>query len=230
MKLRILTIALLALASPAPGAPAGGTVTGHVIARKERKSAPIDDVWVYLEHVKPRRKRSGTTAPPAREIRQEKETFSPHVLVVAAGTTIAFPNYDRQEHNVFSPSDPPGQFDLGRYNTDHKGKTHTFEDPADVEIYCDIHKSMWARVKVVDTEPELIAKVDAAGNYSIAAVPAGKYRLHVWSYDSQDEDKQDIDVGDGASVTAAEAHVQVGTWSSEHLRKDGTTYIIYKPH
>jgi plastocyanin len=213
----------------APEARADGTVKGRVVVLENGKPAKRDEVWMYLERVKPRRRRKDAAAPPTREIRQEKEQFAPHVLVVPVGTTVAFPNYDRIEHNVFSPSDPPGQFDLGRYNTDHKGKQHTFEDPADVSIFCDIHRQMWARIKIVDADPGLIVKVDADGAYAVSAVPAGTYTLHIWTYDSAEVVQKNVEVADGATVTADEAHVQLGT-TPDHLRKDGSKYTVYKPH
>jgi plastocyanin len=218
--------ALALVARDASSAPAGGTLTGRVQVVENGKAAQRDEVWIYLEHVRPRWTRDDKATLPAREIRQEKEQFSPHVLVVPVGTTVSFPNYDHQEHNVFAPSpkEAPG-FDVGRYNTDHKGKSHLFEDTADFQIYCDIHKQMWARVKVVDTDPRLIVKADASGSYTLTGVPAGSYKLHVWTYDSVEIIKK-IAVTDGATVTADDAHLQLGK-TLTHFRKDGSEYPIY---
>lgn len=202
---------------------AGATIAGHVKVLENGQPAKRDEVWVYLEQVHPRRKRP-KDSPPNREIRQEKEQFTPHVLVVPVGTTVTFPNFDRQEHNVFSPTDLE-QFDLGRYNTDHSGKSHEFGSPHEVEIYCDIHKDMWARVKVVDADPRFIVKVDASGSYSFTGVPAASYKLHVWTYAS-DEVVEKLDVTDGATVTAPESHLQLGKMPP-HWRKDGSSYPIY---
>jgi plastocyanin len=221
-----LTIAALVFARDASSETRAGNVTGHVLVFEDGKPAKRDEVWVYLEAVSPRR-RSGSTTPPAREIRQVKERFVPHALVVPVGTTVAFPNWDHQEHNVFSPTDPPGQFDLGRYNEDHKGKAHTFEDPAEMQIYCDIHKNMSAFVKVVETDEHWIAKVGVDGNYAISDVPPGTYKVHVWTYASSEVIKS-VAVASDQSVTAAEAHVTLGKIPS-HLRKDGSQYTIYKP-
>lgn len=220
-----LLIATLALATDASSEPRGGTVTGQVRIFDEGKPGKRDDVWVYLEAV-PRR-RGGSETPPAREIRQVKERFVPNVLVVPVGTTVTFPNYDHQEHNVFSPTDPPGQFDLGRYDEDHKGKPWKFDDPAEMEIYCDIHKNMWARIKVVDTDARWIAKVGADGKYSIGDVPPGKYKVHVWTYASSEVVKA-VTVAGAETVAVDEAHVSLGKIPS-HLRKDGSQYTIYKP-
>src|SRR5207237_898532 len=87
-------IALVAVALVAPDAgsdPSGGTVTGNVLVREKGNPATRDEIWVYLEPLKPRRRRNPAAALPAREIRQEKVQFSPHVLVVPVGTSVAFP-------------------------------------------------------------------------------------------------------------------------------------------
>ncbi|HET9990546.1 MAG TPA: hypothetical protein VFQ65_18585 [Kofleriaceae bacterium] len=223
--MRALAILLLALLLGAgPDEPAGGTIVGKVVAVDSGKAVKRDEVWVYLEQVKPRRHRS-TTPPPSREIRQKNESFAPHVLVVPVGTTVAFPNDDLEEHNVFSPTDPPGQFDLGRYNTDRKGRLHEFDDPGEIEIYCDIHMKMWARVKVVDTELRWIAKVAADGAFSFDHVPPGSYKVHSWSYDS-DEVVTSVEVAAGATASLSEQHLQLGKPRS-HARKDGRAYGPY---
>src|SRR5512143_2053829 len=126
MRLALAAVTLLALAPDArPDVPAGGTVTGQVTVREGGKPAKRDDVYVYLEQVSPRRHRPPASSLRPREIKQEKEQFVPHVLVVPVGTTVTFPNYDHEEHNVFSPTDA-SEFDLGRYNTDHNGKSREF--------------------------------------------------------------------------------------------------------
>ncbi len=228
MKLALAAATLLALAPDArPDAPAGGMVTGHVTIRESGKGTQRDEVFVYLEQVSPRRHRPPPSTLPAREIRQEKEQFLPHVIVVPVGTTVTFPNYDHEEHNVFSPTDG-SEFDLQRYNTDHKGKSKEFPDPAEVAIYCDIHQHMWARVKVVDADLALITKVGADGKFALANVPPGKYKLHVWTYSSEEFVKP-IEVTAGATVDASDPHIQLGKMET-HLRKDGTKYSIYSGH
>ena len=47
-------------------------------------------------------------------MRQEHDTFIPHVLPILKGTTVAFPNADNYYHNVFSVV-AGERFDLGRY-------------------------------------------------------------------------------------------------------------------
>jgi plastocyanin len=218
-------VSLLAIADAEPDA--GGRVAGHVVAVDDGKPVVRDEVWVYLEQLRPRSRHRSTTPLPQREIHQHHLQFEPHVLVVPVGTVVAFPNDDDQEHNVFSPTDPPGQFDLGRYNTDRKGKPHTFDDVGEIEIYCDIHLKMWARIKVVDADLRWIAKVQADGSFAFEGVPPGSYRLHSWSYDSE-EVVEPIEVIAGATVTTREQHLQLGK-QRVHTRKDGRPYGPYQP-
>lgn len=224
--MRAVAIVLLALLLGAgPDEPAGGKIVGTVTAVEGGKAVKRDEVWVYLEQIKPRRRRS-TARPPAREIQQKGELFTPSVLVVPVGTTVSFPNYDDVEHNVFSPTDPPGQFDLDRYKTDHKGKSHAFDDAGEIEIYCDIHAKMWARVKVVDSELSWIAKVAADGSFSFDHVPPGSYKVHSWSYDSE-EVVAPVEVTTGGTANVGNQHLQLGK-PRPHRRKDGSSYPYYE--
>ncbi len=218
---------LLALAaSDARSTTAGGTISGKVVLVGDLKHRSADEAWIYLEpEHRPRHVKRPTPEP--RQIRQEKRTFVPHVLVVPVGTTVAFPNYDHEEHNVFSPTDPPGLPDLGRYNTDHKGKSWTLEDPAEISIFCDIHPWMAAYVKVVDADPALIAQVGRDGRFSLAGVPPGTYVVHGWTYASSSDSTETITVTDGAATDVPELHVQLGPIKA-HLRKDGSPYPLYQ--
>lgn len=231
MKLRLVVIASLAFApvagSEAPGT--GGTVRGKIRVIDRGKAVAHDNVYVYLEDTRHRRHALPGAGQKA-EIKQVKKQFTPQVLVVPTGTTIAFPNYDYEEHNVFSPSDPPGQFDLGRYNTDHKGKTHEFDDPADVDIFCDVHKEMWAKVKVVDTRYFVAA--NANGEFQIDHVAPGTYKVVGWLPNNKEESPSEkVVVTDGGTTQLAdELHLQLDLVATRpHTRKDGTQYPLYKP-
>lgn len=235
MKLRSTAIVLLALVQngPAANTPAGGTVRGRIrIVDRGKVVASRPDLYVYLEPVH----RRGRTLPGAgnkAEIRQQMRgsnpEFVPHVLVIPTGTVVAFPNYDIQEHNVFSPSDPPGQFDIGRYKTDHKGNTHEFDVPAEVDIFCDIHKQMSAKIKVVDTT--YVVAVGATGEFAFDHVAPGTYKVIGWLPDNKDEARspERVTVTEGGQVQlGSELHLQLDVLTPKpHTRKDGTQYPIY---
>jgi plastocyanin len=108
-------------------------------------------------------------------IKQDDEQFSPHILPVARGTTVEFPNDDVVFHNVFSLSGLK-TFDLGRYP---KGasKSVQFEKTGIVQVFCHIHSDMSAVVLVLDNP--FFAVPDNA-HYVIDNVPPGDYTIVGW--------------------------------------------------
>ncbi len=109
------------------------------------------------------------------KIAQHKARFEPHILAVAKGTTVEWPNNDDIFHNVFSYSDA-AQFDLGLYKT--PAKSVKFSKSGRVDVFCSIHASMNCIVMVLDNP--YFAKTDNEGHYTIPNVPAGNYKLRVW--------------------------------------------------
>jgi hypothetical protein len=96
--------------------------------------------------------------------------------VVPAGASVSFPNFDPIFHNVFSLSKPKS-FDLGNYA---KGQTRmvVFSKPGIVAVYCHLHPNMTGTIVV--TPNSWGARVDAAGQYTLAGVPPGKYTVVAW--------------------------------------------------
>lgn len=82
----------------------------HVGLHDRAAESEIRNVVVYLKGVTLR----GSAAAVRRQLRQEHETFLPHVIAITKGSTVDFPNDDPIFDNVFSLS-RPGTFDLGRY-------------------------------------------------------------------------------------------------------------------
>src|SRR4029453_6466575 len=101
-------------------------------------------------------------------------TFTPHVLPVIVGTTVAFPNSDEIRHNVFSPGPP--RFDLGTY-PQKTTKYHLFDMPGVWTMLCNVHAEMSAYVVV--TETPYFAKTDKDGKFVLKDVPPGKYSLKI---------------------------------------------------
>ena len=110
------------------------------------------------------------------ELRQEDETFIPHVLAITRGSTVEFPNGDPFFHNVFSLSST-ATFNLGRYP---RGETRgqRFNKPGLVKVFCDIHSHMSASILVLDHPYFTIPSADGA--FELPNVPAGRYTLVGW--------------------------------------------------
>jgi plastocyanin len=108
---------------------------------------------------------------------QRNETFVPHVLAIATGTTVDFPNSDKFYHNVFSLS-KTRTFDLGRYAAGNSRPVR-FDRPGIVRVFCDIHSHMNAFI-LVFSHP-FFAMTGADSRYRIENVPAGTYGVVAWN-------------------------------------------------
>jgi plastocyanin len=218
----LLTFALCLLASAPDAAPVGATISGRVSVIDGGKPVARPDVYVYVESLGKRKSKKPPGEGILETITQDHETFVPHVVVVPVGAEVAFPNVDHKDHNVFSPTDPPGQFDLDRNNYDTKGKRHQFVDAAEMDIYCDIHPQMTAKVKVIDSS--YFGKV-IDGSFTLTGIPPGTYKVVAWAPDSQEVKSEKLVVGENATITLAdELHLQAGRPPKSHRRKDNTSY------
>ncbi|EYF06806.1 carboxypeptidase regulatory-like domain-containing protein [Chondromyces apiculatus] len=195
-----------------------GTVTGTVTVLKD--GAPRADrsgIVVYLEGAP-----GPLVAAKGRAIQQKDLAFVPGVMVVTTGTTLEFPNEDKVFHNVFSVS-KAARFDLGLYKSG-SSKSVTLKNPGVVDVYCNIHPQMAARIKVVDTGYH--AMTDANGRFQIKGVPVGTYPIVAWpAYGEEQRGTVTVTAG---GLAALDLSVVEGKPSKRHLRKDGTPYGRYK--
>jgi plastocyanin len=224
--MRALTIALVLLPPALRAAPAGGTISGRlaVVQDGKRVAAAADQpAYVYLVELPPQRRKARPGDHVTVRIVQRGEQFDPKIRVVPTGTTVVFPNEDFKEHNVFSPT-AADQFDLGRYNRG-PGRSHKFDDPGDIDVYCDLHKDMRATVKVVDSA--WIAPVND-GAFTLTDVPPGSYKVVGWARDSSEATSDPITVLAGATAKLAdELHPRFRKTPTPHTRKDGSPYPPY---
>ena len=152
---------------------------------------------------------------------QKNKMFTPHLLVVPVGSSVAFPNADPFFHNVFSLFDGK-RFDLGLYEA---GSTRSvvFSRVGVSYIFCNIHSEMSAVVIALDTPFYSIA--DASGAIDIASVPDGDYSLRVWiegqTQSSLDQLTRRVHVA-GTAVALGDIHA--GTSTAPHLNKFGHPY------
>jgi plastocyanin len=109
-------------------------------------------------------------------MRQKDKTFSPHILAIAAGTYVDFPNDDPIFHNAFSSYN--GQiFDLGLY-APGSTKSVRFSREGIVRVFCNIHSAMSAVIVVLPTP--YFATTTRDGAFQIPNVPPGDYQLTVF--------------------------------------------------
>ncbi|MDF1506486.1 carboxypeptidase regulatory-like domain-containing protein, partial [Roseisolibacter sp. H3M3-2] len=157
-------------------------------------------------------------APAPDSIVMRGREFLPHVLPVAAGRAVAFPNRDPFSHNVFSNADE-GPFDLGLYR---RGATRaqTFARPGVYAIYCNIHSKMVSFVVAVPTP--WVARPGADGAFALAGVPPGRYVLHAWHERAASAARQEVVVPAEGAVRAT---LDARTWvAAPHLNKFGRPY------
>jgi plastocyanin len=215
----LIAAVMVFVAREAQTKPQLGTVRGTVTVTKGGKAkADKTGVIIYLEGV------AGTPPVPKDHaiIRQREKQFDPPLTVVVRGTTVDFPNEDKIFHNVFSVS-RPARFDLGLYKSGTM-KSVELKRAGVVDVYCNIHPDMVAKVKVLENAYYTVTGKD--GTFKIENVPAGEYPIIAWMQ-TGDEAKGTVKVSAGGS---AEVKLDVSEVAKKktHTRKDGTPYGRYK--
>jgi plastocyanin len=132
----------------------------------------IRNVVVYLKDAAFR----GTVPALKAVLRQEHETFVPHVLPITRGSTVEFPNDDPIFHNVFSLSSA-ASFDLRRYPRG-QSRSQEFPKPGIVKVFCHIHSHMSAAILVLDHPYFTVPGTD--GTFELPNVPPGEYTVAGW--------------------------------------------------
>jgi plastocyanin len=167
------------------------TVTGSIrladsLDPNVRRKGDYSGVVVWLER---------TAGPPPlgepRTVRivQKQKRFLPHVVAIAVGSTVDFPNLDPIFHNAFSNfSGQP--FDVGLYAPGTSQKVH-FLRPGVVRVFCNIHPAMSAVIVVAPTP--YIAISSKTGQYTIEGVAPGQYGLHIFHERSSEQTLQALE-------------------------------------
>jgi hypothetical protein len=99
------------------------------------------------------------------------------VIAITPGSTVSFSNSDAIMHNVFSPRQSSGGFDLGTYPQSER-RSFTFQEEGAHVILCHVHPEMVAYVVTVDSPYRAVS--DSAGRFRIEGVAAGTYRIRTW--------------------------------------------------
>jgi plastocyanin len=152
--------------------------TGIIKGAISTGARPTSDVVVSIEGISKEnfKLQISDQKPKPAVMDQQDLKFLPHVLPVVAGTSVEFANNDKTFHNVFSASEAK-KFDLGLYSPGRR-RSVIFDKAGVVRILCHVHPHMEAYV-VVKNHP-YFSTPDSRGNYSLKAVPLGKYRIEVW--------------------------------------------------
>ena len=207
-------------------AAAQGTVSG-TLSLEERSGADRGDIRGAVVYLEPRERAIPVNDVPSmrsRVIAMHGREFRPHVTIVLAGGSVAFPNEDPFSHNVFSNVDL-GPFDLGLYRRGAT-RTATFARPGVYPIYCNIHSMM---VSFVVASPSPWAtQPDDAGRFTLRGVPAGRYVIHAWHEHGAREVTRDVVVTD-SGADGVQLAIDARTYvDAPHLNKFGRPYSLIR--
>lgn len=186
---------------------------------KGNAAAPEEyaDVVIYFIPAPPMN--AEASAPKVAEVRMENKGFMPRVLPITAGTQVDFPNFDPILHNAFSTS-TNNSFDLGFYGGGEK-KSHAFDRPGLVRIYCNVHHSMVGYILVLNT-PHYTSP-SSSGEFVLKDLPTAPGELYLW-HPRADVIKRSIDLAQPADQTGVYPLDLTQLRIPKHLNKEGKSY------
>lgn len=135
---------------------------------------PVRDAVVELRGTKPAT--GQITFPWKMAMAQKSQQFTPGTLVVARGSTVAFPNLDKVRHSIYSFS-KPARFEIELYGRDQT-RTHSFAVVGSVKLGCNIHDQMRGYIRVTDTP--YAGKTDGNGYVTLTGMASGAATMIVW--------------------------------------------------
>jgi plastocyanin len=154
---------------------AQGPVSGQVsiIERPGEQTEDLGNAVVYLELPAGQKAK---LAPVNDQMALQARQFAPHIRIVPPGSKVEFVNQDPFSHNVFSKA-TQGPFDTDVFGRGKK-KSTTVKEAGVYPLYCNVHPRMTGFLVAVNTP--YYAQAGADGRFTIANVPPGTYKLHVW--------------------------------------------------
>lgn len=163
------------------GSCEGATVAGNISLVDSREPAvragkDFAGVVIWLEPTNPSALSLVSRTQPRAQILQKDKKFLPHILAVATGTTVDFPNTDPIFHNAFSNFEGK-VFDIGLYPP-RTSRAVTFDRSGIVRVFCNIHPTMSAIIVVVGTHYFTTTRSD--GRFTLANVPPGEYTMRLF--------------------------------------------------
>jgi hemoglobin len=161
--------------------------------------------------------------PKQRVVEQRDKQFSPHVLAIPPGSTVAFPNFDGVYHNVFSIS-ATKKFDVGLYK-DGDTREVKFEKPGIVRLGCNIHAKMASYILVVDAPHYVV--VEGGKEFNFRALTPGKYKVRAWSERSSAPSESELVIKAGENTATIDVKGDAEQGPGED--KFGMTRQVAKP-
>ena len=205
----------IATAAALPAAAAPGSLSGTVTMTGGGGQIAV----VYVEKGP---EAAARPAPKRKEMAQKDSRFQPEAAWVRAGDTVEFSNRDNIYHNVFSPT-PDNGFDLGLYRGG-VAKSVELARPGEIDVFCNIHPDMKAKLLVVPDERS--AQVAADGSYSLPALAPGDYTVVAWS-PVHDPVRREVHLRAGEPARA-DFSLKARSAAKSHLNKYGEQYGRYR--
>jgi hypothetical protein len=208
------------------GSPAlaEGRVEGTLTTTRQGKPTPTRYSLVFLRGFS-----SKVPAAPVRSV-QKGRAFQPPVLAVVKGQPVEFANDEPEGywHHVFS-SAPANAFDLGRYKAPERRRQVLYKEGR-VDVFCDIHKEMFATLWVVPNTSFAVLPDAASGttDFALDHVPAGAVTLVAWNRSGTAPVEVPVRVADG-KTTRVDVTLELGerpldVLLSGHLDARGRAY------
>ncbi len=136
-------------------------------------SRGVKNTVVYLEGVERGKK------PADLELDNARCLFVPHVSAVMAGAKVRIKNTDPILHNTHGFHDKTTVFNVALPNQDQViDITQRIKKVGVIDVQCDAHTHMRAWIVVRDNP--YFAVTDDQGQFRIADIPAGRYRVVAW--------------------------------------------------
>ena len=185
-EMRRALVCLIALVVVTPAAAAD--LSGRVV---DANGNGLTEAVVFVRELPPG---VNAPAPGAAVMDQVDKLFVPHVLPVAVGTSVTFPNRDQIHHHVYSFSKPK-TFEIPLYKGEETPPV-LFDQTGAVAVGCNIHEWMHGVILVLPTP--YFAVTDADGAFTLRAVPDGRSSVAAWHEGAKagiDASAQTVDVG-----------------------------------
>jgi hemoglobin len=137
-----------------------------------------------------------------RVVEQRNKQFSPRLLAIPPGSTVAFPNYDSFYHNVFSLS-ATQPFDIGLYK-DGQSREMKFDKVGLVRLGCNVHAKMASFIFVIDA-PAYVP-VEGSKEFNFRSLATGKYKARVWTERSAEPVESEVVIKTGVNNVTFDVH------------------------